>query len=143
LVLLLQNFLPRRIEVRQRILILFIAVVTNLMMASSVIAQEEVLKLEHQAFGDRQRPAVTFSHAKHYETIACTECHHFYEKGENVWDESRETNCAACHRLKTEERKMGLMKAFHENCVGCHRKAKPAEGKTVPVTCGECHVKSR
>lgn len=128
---------------RQRIRVLFIAVVATLMMASLVMAQEEVLKLEHQAFGERQRPAVTFPHAKHYETIACTDCHHFYEKGENVWDESREANCAACHQLKAEGKKMGLMKAFHENCVGCHRKAKPAEGKAVPVTCGECHVKSR
>lgn len=128
---------------RQKILILFIAVVTTLMMAGSVMAQEEVLKLEHQAFGDRQRPAVTFSHAKHYETIACTDCHHFYENGKNVWDESRGANCAACHQLKAEGKKTGLMKAFHDNCVGCHRKTGAEGKKTGPVICGECHVKSR
>lgn len=121
---------------------LMVAVATFLM-ATWALAQQEVLKLEHQAFVSRQRPAVVFPHAQHYGTLACTDCHHFYENGKNVWDESRETNCAACHGLKAEGGKMGLMPAFHGKCLNCHRKTK-AEGKNAgPVVCGECHVKGK
>lgn len=115
-------------------------VMVTFMVATCVYAQEEVLKLEHKAFEKRQRPGVIFSHGKHFEAIDCMACHHFYVSGENVWDESRETNCAACHGLEDEGKKMGLMRAFHENCVGCHRETKAAAGQTLPVMCGECHV---
>ncbi len=120
--------------------VLLVVLIATFVVATCVCAQEGVLKLEHKAFGKRQRPGVTFSHAKHFESMDCVKCHHFYVNGENVWDESRETNCAACHGPKAEGSKMGLMEAFHENCVGCHREIKPATGKTVPLACGECHV---
>jgi hypothetical protein len=121
--------------------ILLMIVLAIFIIATCGYAQEEMLKLEHKAFENRQRPGVTFPHAQHFATIECTACHHFYVNGQNVWDESRETNCAACHGLKAEGKKMGLMKAFHENCVGCHRETKPAAGKSLPVMCGECHKK--
>lgn len=123
--------------------VLLMILMTVFMAVTSVCAQEEVLSLKHRAFEERQRPGVTFSHAKHFATIGCTECHHFYVNGQNVWDESRETNCAACHGLKAEGSKMGLMKAFHQNCMGCHRKGKSAAGQTLPVMCGQCHVRSQ
>lgn len=99
-------------------------------------AQDDIQSLEHDIFVGRQRPAAVFSHEQHADTagIDCMECHHAYENGENVWDDSMETDCTACHVLEAEGKKMSAMKAFHTNCKGCHEK----EGKG-PVTCGECH----
>lgn len=121
--------------------ILVMALMAIFIASGFAYAQQEVLKLEHQAFGKRQRPGVTFPHAKHFESIDCLQCHHFYADGKNVWDESRETNCSACHALKAEQKKMELMNAFHGTCLTCHRKDKAAGKKSGPVMCGECHVK--
>jgi len=123
--------------------VLLMILMTVFMAGAILCAQEEVLNLKHGAFGERQRHGVTFSHSTHFATIDCTECHHFYVNGQNVWNESLETNCAACHGLKAEGSKGGLMKAFHQGCMGCHRKVKSAAGKTLPVMCGQCHVRSK
>lgn len=125
---------------KRSIYVLLMVIMAALALSPSVYAQQEKIRLEHDIFAKRERPGVEFSHAKHFETIDCLECHHFFVDGKNVWDESRETNCAACHKPTTQGRTMSLMKALHENCIGCHRNAKGGS-KTTPVMCGECHVK--
>ena len=111
-------------------------------------AQEEEITLEStDVFVKKQRPVVTFNHETHYDAYPdCIECHHIYEysngEKENVW-EGDEQSCSECHKLKKEDKKMPLMKAFHENCTGCHRKLAKENEKTGPITCGECHIRKK
>ena len=101
-------------------------------------AQDDINLLEHDAFIERERPGAVFPHTLHADDagIDCLECHHIYENGDNVWDDSSESECAECHKLEADGKTLPLMKAFHENCKGCHEK----ENKG-PLTCGECHPK--
>ena len=73
----------------------------------------------------KQRPPAVFRHDDHNETAEieeCNECHHVYENGEKVADESSEDQrCSDCHTEKTSGNQPGLRKAFHLNCKGCHQ----------------------
>ncbi|NVM21706.1 MAG: cytochrome c3 family protein [Desulfobacterales bacterium] len=101
-------------------------------------SQEDIVTLEDDAFGDRQRPAAVFAHEEHNEKAEieeCNVCHHLYQHGEKVEDESSESmGCADCHNVKEGYPTMPLMKAYHDMCQGCHKEK--GEG---PITCGECH----
>jgi hypothetical protein len=105
-----------------------------------VFAQEDMQVVDDVGFAERQRPPAVFRHDAHNETAqieACNECHHIYEDGEKVKDESSEDqSCSDCHDLKDFGGQPGLRKAFHQNCRGCHRAKK--EG---PIMCGTCHVR--
>jgi len=76
------------------------------------------------------KAAVPFTHKKHsvdYK-IACTDCHHKFEGGKNVWKEGDAVDkCEVCHneptvqgekKLPPEQQKLNLKLAFHENCQG-------------------------
>ena len=98
-----------------------------------------------KGFGKSNRPGVTFAHNRHVEAgLSCKDCHHVYENGKNVLDESKleEGNqgfrCSACHGPKF---RMDLEQAFHDQCIGCHRKLSKEKKKTGPGFCGQCHVK--
>jgi predicted CXXCH cytochrome family protein len=100
-------------------------------------SQEDITALADDAFTNRQRPAAVFVHEEHNETAEieeCNVCHHLYQDGEKVEDESSEDmGCSDCHNVKKGGPTRPLMKAYHNLCQGCH---KNEEG---PVTCGECH----
>jgi len=98
--------------------------------------------------------AVLFTHQNHIKTlnISCSECHHIYEKGKNVWNEDMPVaKCETCHdeptvkgerTLSPEAQKKNLKMAFHSNCQGCHKKTKKENPETkAPVKCSECHGK--
>ena len=57
--------------------------------------------IEDDGFQKRQRPPAVFKHDDHNETAeieACNECHHIYEDGEKLEDESSEDQlCSECH----------------------------------------------
>ena len=100
-----------------------------------------------QTFANRQRPPVNFlneMHDLHMETYECLDCHHRYENGENVLDESeleegnQDIRCAACHHSEAKTR---TREAFHNQCIGCHEKLNDREGGSLPILCGECHVR--
>lgn len=104
---------------------------------------ERVLLDPAKDFGKKGRPAVSFPHDRHVEvTGSCKECHHRYEQGRNVLDESQleeggpAIRCASCHPSKSH---LGLERAFHDQCMGCHRKLRHERKKTGPRYCGECH----
>ena len=88
----------------------------------------------------KTRPAVTLLHNHHGETgLSCKDCHHIYEDGKNILDESKleegnkDIRCSACHGPKS---RLDLQQAFHDQCIGCHTKK-----KTGPRFCGGCHIR--
>jgi len=103
-------------------------------------SQEDITELADEAFGDRERPAAVFAHEEHNEKAEieeCNVCHHLYEDGKKVADESSEDqSCSDCHTVEGEGQIPPLMKAYHNRCKECHR-----EKKKGPITCGECHPK--
>lgn len=105
---------------------------------------DEVI-IENQGYKSDKKGPVAFSHKKHGEVyeVACTECHHEYKEGENVWKEGDPVKkCADCHSpLQTEGDVLKLNVAYHNNCKSCHKEA-VAEGKEAPYKkCTECHQK--
>ena len=106
----------------------------------SAYSQEDMTVIETDVFDVVQREAVPFAHDDHNEMAAveeCNECHHVYEEGRKLEDESSEDQrCADCHDQTGEGSVPSLMNAYHRNCKGCHL----AQQKG-PVMCGECHVK--
>ena len=104
----------------------------------SANSQEDMERVDNSVFKNPERVSALFSHDEHNENADiedCSECHHLYEDGKKIEDESSEDQyCSDCHGLKASGSKPALMKAFHMNCKGCH-----IEQKQGPVTCGECH----
>jgi len=103
-------------------------------------SQEDMKVVPSDEFTQPQRPVAVFSHDGHNAKAKienCNECHHVYEDGKRVEDESSEDRrCSDCHSLENAGRQPGLMKAFHLNCKGCHQAQKKG-----PIMCGECHVR--
>ena len=92
---------------------------------------------------DKKGP-VELSHAKHvkeYEAV-CTDCHHEYKDGVNVWKEGDAVKkCVSCHDPeKTQDKAAKAQMAYHNNCKDCHKNS----GKdTAPSSkCNDCHAAS-
>ncbi|MCK4425118.1 MAG: cytochrome c3 family protein [Deltaproteobacteria bacterium] len=143
-----------------------VAVCFGFVMAGVAVATDkgpETITMDSKVYATKAYPKhkkalVTLSHAKHnvdYK-ITCTECHHVYQDGKNVWKEGDEVQkCEACHseakapkakegepKLSKEEKiKKYHYSAIHENCKVCH-KAAVKEGKVAPTKCTECHPKA-
>lgn len=119
-------------------LLIFVFILTIFFILTVAYSQEDLVVLDNSIFENPSRPPVAFDHDSHNERAeidACNECHHVYEDGKLLADESSEgQNCSECHDLKDSGRQPGLMKAYHLNCKGCHIKRKKG-----PVMCGECH----
>jgi len=93
----------------------------------------------------KTRPDVTLLHNRHVEAaLSCKDCHHIYENGKNILDESKleegnkEVRCLNCHAGKSG---LNLEQAFHKQCIGCHDKYQKDKKKTGPQYCGGCHVR--
>ena len=73
---------------------------------------------------------VEFDHEMHTETTDyCTDCHH----ANTTYD--RIVKCDTCHKPgKAEEGKTNLKKAYHDQCINCHK-----EQDEGPQDCGDCH----
>ncbi len=105
--------------------------------------EEELERLEVYAFENPRRPMAVFSHDEHNEMAGlednCALCHHVYEDGKLMEDESSEdSSCSECHQLKPDASNgVGLEAAFHRRCIECHYEADKG-----PVLCGECHRKN-
>jgi uncharacterized membrane-anchored protein len=118
----------------------------------------DCMTLNSKVYAKHKKALVTFTHKKHnvdYK-IACTDCHHVYKDGKNVWKEDDEVQkCEACHsEAKAPKAKKGEPKlskaekikqyhydAIHENCKGCHSDLKKAGKPTGPTACKDCHPK--
>ncbi|RLA93484.1 MAG: hypothetical protein DRG83_20930 [Deltaproteobacteria bacterium] len=124
--------------------------------AASTQAPPATIELYSPLWKTHKKSAVMFFHEKHAKEykVSCTECHHVYKDGKNVWKEGMEVKkCEACHneptvkgekKLSPELQKKNLKLAFHNNCIGCHKKLKKENPKTkAPTTCSKCHPKKK
>ncbi|MFC1821147.1 cytochrome c3 family protein [Thermodesulfobacteriota bacterium] len=119
---------------------------------SAVTAEEEQevpdeISIDNKGYKTDRKGPVTLSHADHAENYdaACTECHHDYKDGKNIWEEGDFVKkCVECHSpLKSEGKTKKLNIAYHNNCKGCHKKLAKQEGGTeAPYKkCSDCHEK--
>jgi hypothetical protein len=105
-------------------------------------------KIKSDAFTKYKKGPVQFTHKKHsvdYK-IACTECHHVYKEGKNVFKEGDPVQkCSACHdAVKSKGKVKKLMLAYHRNCQGCHKQLEKAGKKAGPTKkCNDCHEKKK
>jgi len=103
-------------------------------------SQEEMTIVDNSVFDKPIRTPSVFRHDEHNQAAEleeCNECHHIYEDGKKMEDESSEdSKCADCHEEEGSGNRLGLRKAYHANCKGCH-----LEKKKGAVMCGECHIK--
>lgn len=122
---------------KKRILLLIATQVVGIFLISA-FAQEDMEVVDDVGFSNKRRPLAVFRHDEHNENAGiedCNECHHIYEDGQKLEDESSEDqSCSDCHDEKSVDNKPGLRRAFHLNCKGCH-----LERKQGPVMCGTCH----
>ena len=137
---------------RKRILFLGAVIISIALFAGVGIplatnAPEEISILD-PAIAKHKKGAVNFTHKKHavdYK-IACTECHHVYKEGKNVYKEGDPIQkCSGCHDpVKSEGKVKKLMLAFHKNCQGCHKALEKAGKPTGPTKkCNDCHAKKK
>ncbi len=98
------------------------------------LAQSDMVKIENKYPKDLKKP-VTLPHKAHASTITCTECHHTWKKAERKTPQK----CAECHKAADKGEK-GLKRAYHKQCMGCHKDLKTQGKKTGPTTkCSGCH----
>lgn len=101
---------------------------------SEMQQRSDIIRIDAmQVFGKLERPAVTFLHQKHSETVAkknkdCTACH-LTQKDRLVFKYMR----------LEDSTQQAVMDVYHTNCVACHQQTAAANEKSGPVVCGECH----
>jgi len=119
---------------------IFAIVVVSSFLFGSAYSQEDMTFVDNSVFTKPERTPSIFRHDEHNEKAGveeCNTCHHVYENGKLMEDESSEDQqCSDCHEKKASGNKLALMKAYHTNCKECHMKQKKG-----PVMCGECHQK--
>ncbi|HOT46224.1 MAG TPA: cytochrome c3 family protein [Spirochaetota bacterium] len=93
-----------------------------LLLAGIAYSVEDVIVLPKTG---HRKPPITFSHRAHTDDYGakCIECHH---AGKNV-------KCSTCHLRHDRGNLINLKGAFHQQCLGCHRKTSGPKG------CGRCH----
>jgi hypothetical protein len=135
---------------KKRILIvftvMFIGIVFITMGVLTAADAPDEVTIENEGYDKDKKGAVHLSHKKHHEEyqVTCTECHHHYEDGKNVWKEGDPVKkCVDCHDPnKSEGNIKRLQLAFHTNCKDCHKEAKKAGKEKPPTTkCTDCHAK--
>jgi hypothetical protein len=103
--------------------------------------------IHNQGYKVDKKGPVPFAHQEHFmeHKIACTECHHVYEEGKNVWKETDPVGkCVTCHDpLKKKGKTLKLQNAYHNRCRTCHRKlVKGGHSQSAPYRkCNRCHLK--
>lgn len=108
---------------------------------TAVNIPDEII-IQNQGYKEIKKGPVKFDHKKHrvdYK-LACTECHHNYKDGKNVWKEGDPVKkCSECHDpLKKEDNRDKLQNAYHKECKDCHKKV---DKKAPYQKCNDCHEK--
>ncbi|NDY72509.1 cytochrome c3 family protein [Desulfobacter hydrogenophilus] len=101
--------------------LLFICGGISMVFSYPADAGEDIVRMDTSAFDRLRRPAAVFDHDSHNEAAQiddCAVCHHAWENGKLVPDESREdTPCSESHGLIVGvQNPMPLANAFHAQC---------------------------
>ena len=136
-------------EVRAIIFVAIHICLAVMLAVTVTIAEEEAMPeeivIDSPVYETDRKGAVYFSHLAHYDDyeVACEDCHHEYERGENVWTEGDPVKkCGSCHdpsKSQGNVRKLSI--AFHKNCKACHENLfKEDITEDAPFkSCYDCH----
>jgi len=98
------------------------------------IKPENKIAIAHtEIFGKLERPQVIFNHGKHeeaYKKEGCNTCHPVNDKNKLIFDFPKKVKGKG---------KTAVMKAFHDECIDCHKKRNSEKQKSGPLICGDCH----
>jgi len=107
--------------------------------AATKMPDQDLVINSADVFKEKKKAPVTFSHTKH-KALKCVDCHHEYKDGKNAWQEGQEVKkCGACHKMEAQDKIVKLEKAFHDQCMNCHKKFKAEKKNTGPTACAKCH----
>lgn len=127
--------------------LLFLAVGALTAAEKAADVPDEVL-IKNEGYKKDKKGPVKLFHKKHsmdYK-VACTDCHHEYKDGKNIWKEGNPVEkCSKCHDPQKDQGKAKkLQNAYHKNCKDCHKEVvkKNKEAKAPFKKCKECHEKS-
>lgn len=105
------------------------------------IKPENKIGIAHiEIFGKLERPQIIFDHKKHTDALlkegmkeweTCKECHPF--------NEEKEIFIFDFPKIVKSKDKDSYMNAYHDECIGCHKKKSKEDKNTGPFTCGDCH----
>lgn len=113
---------------KKNIAIIALAVVGVFALTAALPDVPDVITLK----GDKKGP-VEFPHKAHVDLgQTCKECHHTVEGDMDVPTQK----CSDCH---TKDSEVKAMKAFHNNCIDCHKTSNKESGTEAPTKCKECH----
>jgi hypothetical protein len=122
--------------------ILFVTV--GILAASDV--PDEII-IQNEVYKSDKKGGVKLTHKKHnvdYK-VACTDCHHVFKDGKQVWKEGDPVQkCSECHDPEKGEKgePMKLQNAYHKNCKDCHKDLEKEGKPTGPFKkCNDCHEK--
>ena len=135
----------------KKILSILAVVFTGLLfLAAGALTAADVpdeLCISEKGYQADKKGPVKLTHKKHsvdYK-VACTDCHHDYKDGKNVWKEGAPVKkCIACHDPLNKKGKVDkLQVAYHKNCKNCHKALiKEGKSKKAPFKkCNDCHEK--
>ncbi len=117
---------------------LLIMIVLFFLISAPVFSQEDHIQLKSGELGEHKRPLVLFPHKNHEDLIDCRRCHHEYDDFKtNDGGEGRK--CSECHSTNNDSNQIHLLKAFHLQCKGCHKRINNSRDQKLPVMCGQCH----
>jgi len=117
-----------------------VAALLGIFIGVAIAQGPDVVVIDNKYTAKKKEP-VPLTHKKHavdYK-IGCKECHH-------EWDQKPGTQpkkCSACHKEQAQGKIVGLMQAYHKNCMDCHKDLQKQGKPTGPTTkCNDCHKKS-
>lgn len=117
-----------------------IAATLMLIISVPVQSQEDIVLVQDEGYTRTVRPDPRFVHDEHNELAEiedCNVCHHVWQDGELVEDESSEDQaCSECHLAADATNTLSLTRRYHQQCKSCHQ-----EKKKGPVMCADCHRK--
>jgi len=104
----------------------------------------EYMSIQNDVYANRKLGPAKFTHDTHMDDygIDCTECHHEYVDGENVFTGDEDPKpCITCHKPgKPQGNVYKLSTAYHKQCRTCHKEYNDGEGmESAPMSCYRCH----
>lgn len=143
--------------INRKLLILIMVIFTGAaFLATGALTAAEApdcVTIDNKGYERNIKGPVTLSHKKHAKEYGakCTDCHHDYQDGKNVWKEGDPVKkCAECHSpTQKQGNALKLNNAYHQNCLGCHKEMAQAgkiprkEAMKLIRKCDTCHAEKK